>query len=117
MRIRGTDEGTYFSIGSGQFAGDDLTQWMIGSDNQDRHVGDGNARRKVGSRAPSRKPEYHAPMRLTPPTTGTFTLSVLAILAGIAAHLGYLDALVEYEFWLVAGGAGLLVLGVLFRKL
>jgi hypothetical protein len=56
-------------------------------------------------------------MRLTPPTTGTFTLSVLAILAGIAAHLGYLDALVEYEFWLVAGGAGLLVLGVLFRKL
>ena len=56
-------------------------------------------------------------MRLTPPTTGTFTLSVLAILAGIAAHLGYLDALVDYEFWLVAGGAGLLVLGVLFRKL
>lgn len=117
MRIHGTDEGTYFSIWSGQFAGYDLSQGMIGTDNQDRHVGDGSARRIAGSRAPSRKPEYHAPMRLTPPTTGTFTLSVLAILAGIAAHLGYLDALVDYEFWLVAGGAGLLVLGVLFRKL
>jgi len=56
-------------------------------------------------------------MRLTPPTTGTFTLSVLAIVAGIAAHLGYLDALAENAFWLVAGGAGLLVIGVVFRKL
>ena len=56
-------------------------------------------------------------MRLTPPTTGTFTLSVLAILAGIATHFGYIDALAEYEFLLLAGGAGLLVIGVLFRKL
>jgi hypothetical protein len=56
-------------------------------------------------------------MRLTPPTTGTFTLAVLAIVAGIAAHLGYLDALAEYAFWLVAGGAGLLLIGVVFRKL
>lgn len=56
-------------------------------------------------------------MRLTPPTTGTFTLSLLAILAGIATHYGYIDALAEYEFWLLAGGAGLLVIGVLFRKL
>ena len=56
-------------------------------------------------------------MRLTPPTTGTFTLSVLAILAGIAAHLGYLDVLADNAFWLVAAGASLLVLGVVFRKL
>ena len=61
--------------------------------------------------------EYDGPMRLTPPTTGTFTLAVLAIVAGIASHLGYLDALAEYAFWLVAGGAGLLVIGVVFRKL
>ncbi|HEY7564816.1 MAG TPA: hypothetical protein VIA81_07830 [Acidimicrobiia bacterium] len=56
-------------------------------------------------------------MRLTPPTTGTFTLAVLAIIAGIAARLGYVDALASYDFWLVAAGAGLLVLGVVFRKL
>ena len=58
-----------------------------------------------------------ASMRLTPPSTGTFTLSVLAILAGIATHYGYIDALAEYEFWLLAGGAVLLVIGVVFRKL
>jgi len=56
-------------------------------------------------------------MRLTPPTTGTFTLSVLAILAGIATHYGYVDALLDYEFYLLAGGALLLVIGVVFRKL
>ena len=56
-------------------------------------------------------------MRLTPPTTGTFTISVLAIIAGIATHFGYIDALAEYEFLLLAGGGGLLVLGVLLRKL
>ena len=56
-------------------------------------------------------------MRLTPPATGTFTLAVLLIVAGIAAHLGYLDVLADNAFWLVAGGAGLLVIGVVFRKL
>jgi hypothetical protein len=56
-------------------------------------------------------------MRLTPPSTGTFTLSVLAIVAGIAAHFGYLDALAGRAFWFVAGGAALLVIGVVFRKL
>ena len=56
-------------------------------------------------------------MRLTPPSTGTFTLAVLAIVAGIAAHLGYLDVLADNSFRLVAGGAALLVIGVVFRKL
>jgi len=56
-------------------------------------------------------------MRLTPPTTGTFTLSVLAILAGIATHYDYIAALAEYEFFLLAGGGLLLVIGVVFRKL
>ncbi|HEY3427196.1 MAG TPA: hypothetical protein VGK83_00865 [Acidimicrobiia bacterium] len=56
-------------------------------------------------------------MRLTPPTTGTFTLSVLAIVAGIATHYGYIGVLAPYEFALLAGGAALLVIGVVFRKL
>jgi hypothetical protein len=56
-------------------------------------------------------------MRLTPPSTGTFTLSVLAIVAGVAAHLGYLNVLENNAFWLVAGGAALLIIGVVFRKL
>jgi hypothetical protein len=56
-------------------------------------------------------------VRLTPPSTGTFTLSVLAIVAGIATHFGYIDALAPYEFWLLAGGAALLVAAVVFRKL
>lgn len=60
---------------------------------------------------------YCRPMRLTPPATGTFTLAVLAIIAGVAAHLGYIDALAEYDFWLVAAGAALLVIGVVFKRL
>jgi hypothetical protein len=56
-------------------------------------------------------------VRLTPPTTGTFTLSVLAIVAGIATHYGYIGVLAPYEFALLAGGAALLVIGVIFRKL
>ena len=56
-------------------------------------------------------------MRLTPPTTGTFTLAVLAIAAGVASRLGFVEALSDYDFWLVAGGAALLIIGVLFRKL
>ena len=54
-------------------------------------------------------------MRLTPPTTGTFTLAVLAIVAGVGIHLGWVEVLNEYDFWLVTGGAALLVLGVVFK--
>jgi hypothetical protein len=60
---------------------------------------------------------YGCGMRLTPPATGTFTLAVLAIVAGVAAHLGYIDALAVYDFWLVTAGAALLVIGVVFRRL
>lgn len=56
-------------------------------------------------------------MRLTPPNKATFALAVLAIVAGVAAHLGYVDALAAYDFWLVTGGAALLVIGVVFRGL
>lgn len=56
-------------------------------------------------------------MRLTPPTTGTFTLAVLAIAAGIGAHLGQVDFLTDYDFWVVTGGAILLMVGVLFKRI
>ena len=55
-------------------------------------------------------------MRLTPPTTGTFTLAVLAIAAGIGVRMGWVDVLDGYDFWLVTGGAALLLVGVIFRK-
>jgi hypothetical protein len=56
-------------------------------------------------------------VRLTPPTTGTFTLAVLAIAAGIGVRLGWVDVLTDYDFWLVTGGAILLVLGVVFKRI
>ncbi|MGH8873838.1 MAG: hypothetical protein ACRDVM_01100 [Acidimicrobiia bacterium] len=57
--------------------------------------------------------------RLTPPTTGTFTLSVAAMALGMILHLDLLAVpeLDPYAFWLVAGGGALLTLGVLFRKI
>lgn len=55
-------------------------------------------------------------VRLTPPTTGTFTLAVLAIAAGIGVRMGWVDVLDGYDFWLVTGGAVLLLIGVIFKK-
>jgi hypothetical protein len=60
---------------------------------------------------------YVAPVRLTPPTTGTFTLAVLAVAAGVGIHLGWVDVLTAYDFWLVTGGAALLILGVVFKRI
>ena len=56
-------------------------------------------------------------MRLTPPSTGTFTLAVLAVAAGVGARLDYVEALTRYDFWLVAAGAALMLAGVVFRRL
>lgn len=56
-------------------------------------------------------------MRLTPPTTGTFTLAVLAIAAGVGIHMGWVDVLNDYDFWLVTGGALLMILGVMFKRI
>lgn len=56
-------------------------------------------------------------MRLTPPTTGTFTLAVLAIVAGIGIRVGWVDVLGDYDFWLVTAGAVLMVLGVMFKRI
>jgi hypothetical protein len=58
-------------------------------------------------------------MRPTPPTKTTFGLSLLAIVAGIVTsdEIGLVTGFVEYSFWLLAGGAVLLVLGVVFNRL
>ncbi|GIU92227.1 MAG: hypothetical protein KatS3mg011_1133 [Acidimicrobiia bacterium] len=56
-------------------------------------------------------------MRLTPPTTSTFTLAVLAVVAGVGIRLGWVSVLEGYDFWLVTAGAFLLIIGVLFRRL
>lgn len=58
-------------------------------------------------------------MRLTPPTKITFGLSLLAIVVGILTsdELGLVTGNTEYSFWALAGGAVLLVLGVVFNKI
>lgn len=58
-------------------------------------------------------------MRLTPPTKTTFGLSFLAILVGIltSEELGLISGYAEMSFWTLAGGAGLLVLGVVFNRI
>lgn len=56
-------------------------------------------------------------MRLTPPTTGTFTLAVLAVAAGVGIRMGWVDVLVDYDFWLVTGGAVLMIVGVIFKRI
>ena len=55
--------------------------------------------------------------RLTPPTNGTFSIAVLLIAVGLAARwlLGA-GAPASIDFWLVTAGAGVLVVGVLFRR-
>lgn len=60
---------------------------------------------------------YFDAVRLSPPSTGTFTLAVLALVAGVGVRLGWVDVLGDYDFWLVTAGAALLILGVMFRKL
>ncbi len=58
-------------------------------------------------------------MRLTPPTKTTFGLSFLAILVGIltSEELGLVSDYTEISFWALAGGAILLVLGVVFNRI
>ena len=58
-------------------------------------------------------------MRLTPPTKTTFGLSLLAIVVGLITsdELELVTGYTEYSFWALAGGAVLLVLGVVFNKI
>ena len=58
-------------------------------------------------------------MRLSAPTNRTFSIAAVLLVAGIAAHLGYLGDLLSssQEFWLTAAGGLLLAIGAMFRKL
>ncbi len=56
--------------------------------------------------------------RLTPPTNSTFGIALTAIVAGIVTspETGLVAGFERYSFWLLAGGAALLVLGVVFKR-
>lgn len=58
-------------------------------------------------------------MKLTPPTNATFGIALLAIIAGIvtSAEVDLVSGYTDYSFWALAGGAALLVIGVIFRKI
>lgn len=58
-------------------------------------------------------------MRLTPPTNLTFGISFVAIVAGIltSAEIALISGFSEYSFWILTGGAALLIFGVLFKKI
>lgn len=57
--------------------------------------------------------------RLTPPTKGTFWLSLVGMAVGIvtSSEIALVSGLEQYAFWFLAGGAVLLVLGVVFNRI
>ncbi len=56
-------------------------------------------------------------IRLTPPSTAAFLISLLLGGAGIAGKLGYLSVAAPNAFWLLALAFGLLVLSTLLKSL
>ncbi len=58
-------------------------------------------------------------MRLTPPAKGTFGLSLLGIVIGIVTsdQIALISGYPDLSFWSLAGGAVLLVFGVIFNKI
>ncbi|MCC7118513.1 MAG: hypothetical protein IT310_08320 [Anaerolineales bacterium] len=56
-------------------------------------------------------------MKLTPPTTVVFWISVVLGLLGLLAGIGVISALGAYAFWLVFAGFALLALGLLVKGL
>ena len=58
-------------------------------------------------------------MRLSPPTTRTFTTAVSALLLGIVFYTDWLglDIATDVSFWLVAGGGVLLAIGAVFNRI
>jgi hypothetical protein len=56
-------------------------------------------------------------LRLSPPKVGTLVFALLFGLAGILAHSGPLRSLIpgDFDFWLLAIGFVMLVLGAVFR--
>lgn len=110
-----TDEGSHFPVRSSKTACYPFSERRISTDHNDGHTG----KLEGGSRKTEASTDFdYCHRRAFDPTFyGTFTLAVLAIIAGVAANLGYVSALAEYDFWLVTGGAALLVIGVIFRRL
>jgi hypothetical protein len=56
-------------------------------------------------------------MKLTPPKTITFWISVILGLAGLLGQVGILGFLAAYAFWLVFVGLALLALALLVKGL
>lgn len=58
-------------------------------------------------------------MNLNPPKQLTFAISVIAIIAGIIGdpQIGLVGGYADLAFWLLAGGAVLLALGVTVKGL
>jgi hypothetical protein len=56
---------------------------------------------------------------LSAPTTKTFTLGALALVAGIVLHQGWVGITADPDivYWLTAGGGILLALGAIFNKI
>ncbi|MFP3854172.1 MAG: hypothetical protein ACLFWD_07760 [Anaerolineales bacterium] len=56
-------------------------------------------------------------MRLSAPKVTTWWIAVVLGVLGLVGHLGTVDILSEYSFWLVAAGFILLVLATLLNDL
>lgn len=56
-------------------------------------------------------------MKLTPPKTITFWISVVLGLLGLLGGIGVIGALAGYAFWLAFAGFALLTLGLLVKGL
>ena len=56
-------------------------------------------------------------MKLTAPKNITFGIAIVLALLGLLGHLGIVDALAQYDFWLVMAGFILLALANLLRDL
>jgi hypothetical protein len=58
-------------------------------------------------------------LRLSAPTTKTFTLGARALVAGIVLHQEWVGVSVDPDivYWLTAGGGILLALGAIFNKI
>lgn len=56
-------------------------------------------------------------MKLTPPTKTVFSLGSLLVILGIVSHFIAIPIVGAYEFWYLAIGGVLLIMGCLFKGL
>ncbi len=71
------------------------------------------ARRRSGSYRRKTGPSF----RLSPPTNQVFLTCLAVVALGIVGHLIEIPVITAISFWLVAGGAVLLLLACLFSGL